>query len=341
LRAEGGPVHKLSIGVNWQGPLDLQATIEEARIADDSGVHLMSVAEAWGRDAFVILTALAGATNRIHLGTSIVNIFSRSPAALAQAFITLDTYFGHRMVIGVGSSGPQVIEHFHGVKFDRPLQRMHEYIEIINSITAAEPLHYHGKIFNLDRGFTMRDHQPPADRRHIPIHVASITPKSIEQTAQLADGWIPIFVPREQWSGQIKIAHDALRAAGRDPSTFDIRSGGSVTVTSDPEKAYQKIREGAAFYIAQMGDFYYEHFVRMGYADEANAVRRAWADGGSAAGVAALPVELVEELGTAGTVEECAAAIDEAAAAGFTLHGVNVQERDPQKRSAIFRRLVG
>jgi alkanesulfonate monooxygenase SsuD/methylene tetrahydromethanopterin reductase-like flavin-dependent oxidoreductase (luciferase family) len=334
-------VRKISIGVNWQGTLDLDATIEEARIADDSGVYLMSVAEAWGRDAFVILTALAGATSRVHLGTSIVNIFSRTPAALAQAFITLDTYFGHRMVIGVGSSGPQVIEDFHGAKFDRPLQRMREYIEIINAITAAEPLHYHGKIFNLDRGFTMRDHQPTADRRHIPIHVASITPKSIEQTAQLADGWIPIFVPREQWPVQVKIARDALAEASRDASTFDIRSGGSVTVTSDPEQAYQKIKENAGFYIARMGDFYYEHFLRIGLADEANAVRAAWRDGGSKAGIEAVSDDLARSLGYAGPVEGCIEWLDAQQDAGYTIHGVTIDEREPRKRAEIYRQLVG
>ena len=334
-------MHKISIGVNWQGPLDLDATIEEARIADDSGVHLMSVAEAWGRDAFVILTALAGATTRVRLGTSIVNIFSRSPAALAQAFITLDTYFGQRMVIGIGSSGPQVIEHFHGVKFDRPLQRMREYIEIINAITAAEPLHYPGKIFRLDRGFTMRDHQPSADRRHIPIHVASITPKSIEQTAQLADGWIPIFVPRDQWAAQVQIAHDALSAAGRDPAAFEIRSGGSVTVTDEPDKAYQKIKEGAGFYIARMGDFYYEHFLRIGLADEANAVRAAWRDGGSQAGIEAVGDDLARSLGYAGPVEGCVEWLEAQQEAGYTIHGVSIDERDPRKRAAIYRQLVG
>lgn len=334
-------MRKISIGVNWQGPLDLQATIEEARIADDAGVHLLSVAEAWGRDAFVILTALAGATTNIHLGTSIVNIFSRTPAALSQAFITLDTYFGHRMVIGLGSSGPQVIEDFHGVKFDRPLQRMREYIEIISAISAAEPLHYNGKIFKLDRGFTMRDHQPPADRRHIPIHVASITPKSIHQTAELADGWIPIFVPREQWPTQVAIAHKALREAGRDTSTFDIRSGGSVSVTANPEAAYGKIKENAAFYIARMGDFYYEHFLRIGLADEANAVRAAWRDGGSKAGIEAVSDELAQSLGYAGPVEGCVEWLDAQQEAGYTIHGVTIEEREPARRAEIYRKLVG
>jgi len=334
-------MRKISIGVNWQGPWDLEGTVAEAKIADDAGVHLMSVAEAWGRDAFTTLAILAYETSHINLGTSIVNIFSRTPGALAQHFTTLDALSNGRMVIGIGSSGPQVIEHFHGVKFDRPLTRMREYIEIINALTSGEPLHYHGKIFELDRGFTIRDYQPTADRNHIPIHVASITPKSIEQTARLADGWIPIFVPREQWADQVTIAHDALRAAGRDPSAFDIRSGGGVTVTDDPEKAYWGIREGAAFYIARMGDFYYEHFLRIGLADEANAVRAAWREGGSRAGIEAVSPELAESLGYAGPVEGCIDWIDAQQEAGYTISGVSIDERDPKQRAQIYRQLVG
>lgn len=334
-------MRKISIGVNVPGPLDLQATLDEARIADDSGVHLISAQESWGRDALVLLTALAGATGRVRLSTGIVNIFSRTPAALAQAFITLEMCFGHRMVIGLGASGPRVIEDFHGVKFERPLQRMREYIEIINTIVAGEPLHYHGKIFHLDRGFTMRDHQPPPDRRHIPIHVASLTPKSIEQTAQLADGWFPVFVPRDQWPAQVKIAHDALRAAGRDPSIFEIRAGGSVTVTGDPERAYEGIRANAAFYIARMGDFYYEHFLRIGLADETNAVRAAWRDGGSKAGTEAVSDDLARSLGYAGPVEGCIEWLDAEQEAGCTIHAVGIEEREPRKRAEIYRKLVG
>jgi F420-dependent oxidoreductase-like protein len=331
-------MRRLSIGVNWQGAFDLDQVIEQAKIADDAGVELLSIAEAWGRDALTLLAVLARETSRIKLGTSIINIFSRTPAAVAQHFATLDELSGGRMVIGLGSSGPNVIEHFHGVPFDKPLQRAREYIEIINMVLAEEPLNYHGKIFNLDRGFTLR-FKPV--RPHIPIHVASITPKSLQQTAQLADGWIPIFLPKPQWKPQLDAFYSMVEQAGRQRSDVDVRNPSGVVVSENRDAVKAAEAGNAAFYIARMGDFYYEHFSRMGYADEANAVRRAWADGGSAAGAAALPRELVEDLSTVGTVDECIEALDQATEAGFTLHGVSVQERDPKKRFEMYRRLVG
>src|SRR6266436_4997848 len=154
----------LAIGVNWQGKLDFKAVIERAKIADEAGIHSIWVAEAWGRDAFTMLTLLAEHTRKVHLGTSIVNIYSRTPAALAQHFATLDELSGGRMIIGLGTSGPNVIEHFHGVKFNPPLTRLKEYVDIINTLTAGEPLNYNGKVFRLTRGFTLR-FEPP--RKHI------------------------------------------------------------------------------------------------------------------------------------------------------------------------------
>jgi F420-dependent oxidoreductase-like protein len=331
-------MRRLSIGVNWQGEFDLDDVIEQAKIADDAGVELISIAEAWGRDALTLLTVLARETSRIKLGTSIINNFSRTPAAIAQHFATLDEISKGRMVIGLGSSGPNVIEHFHGVKFDRPLTRTREYVDIINMILREEPLNYDGKIFKLQRGFTLR-FKP--FRPHIPIHLASVTPKSVQQTAEIADGWMPIFLPKPDWKSQLDAFYSAVEKAGRKREDVEVRNPNGVTVSDQPERVYEGIAGNAAFYIARMGDFYYEHFSRMGYADEATAVRRAWADGGSGAGAAAVPRALVEQLGTVGSVEECADAIDQATEAGFTLHSTSVTEKDPKKRYEIYRKLVG
>ncbi|MDA1004773.1 MAG: LLM class flavin-dependent oxidoreductase [Chloroflexi bacterium] len=331
-------MRRVSIGINWQGAFDIDEVVEQAKVADEAGVDSLFVAEAWGRDAFTILAVLARETSHIKLGTSIVNIYSRSPGALAQHFATLDELSGGRMIIGLGSSGPQVIEHFHGVPFEKPLTRVKEYVDVINMLMREEPLQYHGKIFKLERGFTLRF--TPV-RPHIPIYLASITPKSLEQTAAIADGWFPIFIPKPQWKSQLDAFRGYIAAAGRQPDDVIVRNPNGVTVTDNPERAREGTASGAAFYIARMGDFYYQHFLRMGYADEANAVRRAWADGGAAAGAAALPAELVEELGTAGTVEQCIDAMEEAESAGFQMHSVNVAERDPKKRVAIFKQLVG
>ena len=140
---------KLTMGLNWQGKLDFKAIIERVKIADEAGIHSMWIAEAWGTTPFTLLTLLAEHTKKIHLGTSIVNIYSRTPAALAQHFGTLDELSGGRMIIGLGTSGPQVIEHFHGIKFNPPLTRLKEYVDIINLIMAGTPLNYNGKIFKL------------------------------------------------------------------------------------------------------------------------------------------------------------------------------------------------
>src|SRR5215467_8889081 len=147
---------KVSISFNWQGPMDYDQALARVRLADEAGVDTAWVAEAWGRDCFTMLALMARETQRIHLGTGIVNTYSRTPAALAQHFATLDELSGGRMIIGLGTSGPQVIEHFHGVKFNPPLSRMKEYIDIINTLMRNEPVKYSGKLFNLQRGFTLR-----------------------------------------------------------------------------------------------------------------------------------------------------------------------------------------
>ena len=155
--------------------------MKRARIAEDVGVESLWVAEAWGRDAFSMLTQLALETKKIQLGTAIVNVFSRTPAVLAMTFGTLDELSGGRAMIGLGSSGANVIEHWHGVKFDKPATRLREYIEIINTIMRRQKLDYDGKVFQMSRGFTM---QFPTVREHIPTYIASITPKSMEQTGR-------------------------------------------------------------------------------------------------------------------------------------------------------------
>src|SRR5580658_3874312 len=183
---------KLTMGINWQRKLDFKQIIERVKIADEAGIDSMWVDEAWGRDAFTLLTLLAEHTKKIKLGTSIVNTYSRSPAALAQHFGTLDELSGGRMIIGLGTSGPNVIEHFHGIKFNPPLTRLREYVDIINMIFAGTPLNYNGRIFKLSRGFTLR-FEPV--RKHIPIFIAALNRKSVEFTAQKADGWLPLMIP--------------------------------------------------------------------------------------------------------------------------------------------------
>ena len=333
-------MRNIALGVNWQGAFDRKAVIDDARSADDSGVHMITIAEAWGRDAFSTLTLLAYETSRVRLGTSIVNIFSRTPAALAQHFTTLDDLSDGRAMIGLGTSGPQVIEHFHGVPFNPPITRMRETIEIINILVSGEPLHYHGKLFNLDRGFVLRDYENPV-RRHIPIFVGAMGPRSIKLTAELADGWLPGRTPRNQWAEQVRSFRALVSAAGRDPASVEIEAPGSAQVTSDPAKAYDGVRQQMAFYMARMGDLHYKNFQDIGLGEVADEVRRAWRESGSKAAYAAVPDDVVHELAYAGPVEGVIDWIEAQREAGYSTSRVSVDERDLAKRRAIYRQLVG
>src|SRR6202166_4520503 len=220
---------KLAVGVNWQGKPDFKGTIEKAKIADAAGIHSIWVAEAWGRDAFTLLTLLAEHASKIQLATSIVNIYSRTPAALAQHFGTLDELSNGRMIIGLGTSGPQVIEHFHGVPFNPPLTRMKEYVEIINMIMAQTPLNFEGKLFKLQRGFTMR-FEPP--RKHIPIWIASLNKKSVEFTAKKTDGWLPVMIPINSLKKAIADFREIAATAGRNPRDVAVEATGQVKDTN-------------------------------------------------------------------------------------------------------------
>jgi alkanesulfonate monooxygenase SsuD/methylene tetrahydromethanopterin reductase-like flavin-dependent oxidoreductase (luciferase family) len=330
--------HRISIGIDWQGSLDRERAFDYVRAADEAGVETVWVAEAWGRDAFSMLTQLAERTQNIQLGTAIVNVFSRTPGALAQHFATLDELSGGRAIIGLGSSGANVVEHFHGVPFDKPLRRVREYVEIINTLMANKPLNYEGEIFHMGRGFTLRF--TPV-REHIPIYIASLTPRSTRQTAAIADGWLPVMIPLKGLAGEITAFREQVVKAGRDLHSVTVRAPGGVSVTSRPEAARLRMNGTMAFYLARMGTFYYEQVSRLGFADEAAVIRRAWAEGGSGAGTAAITAEMEEQFGYAGSVAGAIDRIEEQVAAGADLHGVQVDAETPREAQAIFARLVG
>src|SRR5271170_6492583 len=317
---------KLAVGVNWQGKPDFKGTIEKAKIADAAGIHSIWVAEAWGRDAFTLLTLLAEHTSKIQLATSIVNIYSRTPAALAQHFATLDELSDGRMIIGLGTSGPQVIEHFHGVKFNPPLTRLKEYVDIINLIMAGEPLNYNGKLFKLGRGFTIR--MEPV-RKHIPIFIASLNQKSVEFTAQKADGWLPVMIPVSGLGKAISEFHAIAKAAGRDPKSIEVKAPGGVVITKNVDRVKAGQAGTIAFYAARMGTFYSEQLTRFGFGDEVRAIRQAWDSGGSKAGSEAVSEKMLSQLGYVGDAHGARERILEQEKAGADLHAVEIDANDP------------
>jgi F420-dependent oxidoreductase-like protein len=317
--------YNISIGINWQGKPDFKGLIERATAADQAGLHSIWVAEAWGRDAFTTLALLAEHTTRVKLATAIVNTFSRTPGALAQHFATLDELSGGRMIIGLGTSGPQVIEHFHGVPFNPPLTRMREYVDIINMLIAGQPLNYNGKLFKLARGFTLR-FEPP--RKHIPIYIASLNQKSVEFTAQKADGWLPVMIPLGRLKEAIAEFRALAAAAGRDPMSVAVKAPGAIHVTDNPARARAAHAGTLSFYAARMGTFYAEQLTRFGFGDDVRHIREAWTAGGSKAGTEAVSRRLLDEMTYVGDAAGARERLAAEAAAGADLHRVEVDAPD-------------
>ncbi len=209
----------LRIGIVADSPTfpgDWNIIRENVRLADSLGYDSVWLGEAWGYELFTSLADLAPVTTRMKLGAGVANIFSRSPALIATTAATLDERSGGRMVLGLGSSGPQVVEHWHGVPFTRPLQRTREYVQIINAILRREPLNFEGEIFSLERGFTIR-FTPVRD--HIPIYLAPLGPKNIELAGEVADGILPVYWPARDYP-DLRAQLDAGSAKAGRPGWF-------------------------------------------------------------------------------------------------------------------------
>ena len=328
---------KLAISLNWSENFDLKGLIERAKIADAAGFHSIWVAETWGFDALTMLTAFAEHTSKIQLATAIVNVYSRTPAALAQHFGTLDKLSNGRMIIGLGTSSPQVVEHFLGVKFNPPLTRLKETVEIVNLLLSGNALNYDGKLFKMSRGFKLR-FEP--NRKHIPIWIASLNAKSVEFTAQHTDGWLPSMIPL----GGLGRATNEFRAlakeAGRGPNEVAVKSPGHVAVTNSPERARASHAGTVAFYAARMGTFYSEQLARYGFGADVAKVKAAWDAGGSKAGIAAASEKLLNELGYIGGIEGALERLNEQDEAGVDVHTVEIDASTPAEFEKITARLL-
>ena len=278
--------------------------IAVAQAADRLGYHSFWTGESWGRDAFTVLTMLACHTERIGLGTGIVTVYSRTPGLIAQSIASLDCISGGRAILGLGSSGRIVIEDWHGVKFDYPVSRTREYIEIVRMALAGGRVNYDGRFYQLKR---FRMGVAPVQER-IPIYIASLGQRNLELTGELADGWLPIWTHSEKLPQIKEPLLTALTAAGRQPGEMTTAPQ-ILSCASDDEEtvanAVGQARAHMAFYIGGMGRYYYDLFCRYGYQAEGDAVRRAWAEGDRGAAAGAITDEMVDSITAIGTPDEC------------------------------------
>lgn len=327
---------KISMTITYSD--DPLKAVEHAQAMEKAGVDQAWVAEAYSFDAVSTLGFLAASTSTMELVSGILPVYSRTPTLIAMTAATLDSLSGGRFALGLGASGPQVIEGWHGVPYNRPLGRTREVIEVCRKVWARERLEHEGRNYQMPYmgegstglGKPLKLINTPL-REDIPIYIASIGEKNVELTAEVATGWIPVFFYPEKahdaWGGSL----DAGKAK-RDASlgTLEIIAGGMAAITKTEEEAVQMrnfARPNAALYIGGMGakskNFYNTLFQRYGYEAEAELIQDLYLSGKKEEAAAAIPDEFLAAtnlVGTEGFIKDRLAAFADAGVTSLTLH---------------------
>ncbi len=275
--------------------------IDLAREAERIGVDSVWVAEYWAYDAFTPLAAIASVTERLRLATGIAQLGARTPAMLAMTAHGVQVLSDGRLILGIGTSGPQVMEGWHGVPFDRPVQRTRETIEILRMIGDGERLEYHGSVYDLplpeSEGRAIRSR---AETAPIPVYVASLGPANLRVTGELADGWIGNSFFTATADAFFEPIRAGAKSADRSLDDIDrVVAVGLDFTDDDPEairSAGRRHADGYAFTFGAMGsattNFYNNAFARQGYGDDVAAVQQLWAAGDREAAAARVPIEI-------------------------------------------------
>ncbi|ETW95841.1 MAG: FMN-dependent monooxygenase [Candidatus Entotheonella factor] len=288
-----------------RGPWDELVTYVQE--AERLGAAVCFVAEAWGSDAVTPLAYLAAKTERILLASGILQVGTRSPALTAQTALTLAKVSGNRFILGLGVSGPQVMEGLHGHAFAHPLGRLRETVAIIRQAFAGERIQFEGRHFTLPlpggEGKALRLSSPP--NPDIPIYFATLAPRMLELTGELADGWIGTsFIPEGANAYLDRLSAGAARS-GRTLADLDLSQGGDVAFSDDLEPLIAARKPGLAFSLGGMGsattNFYNDAYSRQGWADIATEVQRLWVAGQRQEAAAQVPDEMVLQTTMMGT----------------------------------------
>jgi F420-dependent oxidoreductase-like protein len=289
---------RLGLQLHYDDPL---AAVELAHEADRLGFHSVWSSEAWGADAVTVASWVAARTERIGIGTAIMQMPARTPAATVMTAATLDLLSGGRLLLGLGTSGPQVVEGWHGQPWGKPLTRTREYVDIVRAGLRRESLEHHGEHYDLPYdgdgatglGKPLKLIIKPL-RRDVPIYLAAIGPKNVALAAEIADGWLPIFFSPERFE---EVHRPHLAGA---PDDFDIAATAPVVVADDVETAREFLKPLLALYVGGMGargqNFYNRLACRYGYESEAAEIQELYLGGHKNDAAAAVPDALVDEV---------------------------------------------
>jgi F420-dependent oxidoreductase-like protein len=338
----------LNLGYWGIGPHG-QDAIEIVRHAERSGYESVWVAESYGSDVVSVLAWLAAQTETINLGAAIMQVPARPPAAAAMAGCTIDALSGGRFIFGFGPSGPQVSEGWYGVPYAKPWGRTREYVEIVRRIVAREgPLEYQGDHYQLPlpggEGKALKlNFHPVRDR--IPIFLGAIGRKSVELTAEIADGWIPIFSNAEAFEQAWGEHVDAgLAKSGRTREDLEISPTLQVAIDGDLDAARGFVKAGLLLYFGGMGsrktNFYVDLAHRFGFGEVADEVQRLYLDGDREAAYEAIPDEVADATSLVGTEQEVAKRVELYREVGVSRLIVSPVQHDPGEQRHTMDRLA-
>ena len=305
---------KLGLNIGYSGST-IDGVLPLVEHADRVGIDSVWAAEAYGSDAVTVLSYLAARTERIKLGSAILQMPARTPANTAMTAMTLDALSGGRFILGLGLSGPQVVEGWHGVPYGKPLGRTREYVEIVRQAIAREkPLEHAGEHYQIPYqgedatglGKPLKSILHPV-RDRIPIYLAAIGPKNVALTAEIADGWLPIFYSPEREDIYNEHLDKGLADAGRNPEELEIAASVMVAAGDDVGACRDQLRPFFALYIGGMGargkNFYFDLATRYGFGAAAQTVQDLYLEGKKDEAAGAVPDELVDEVALVGPLD--------------------------------------
>jgi F420-dependent oxidoreductase-like protein len=295
-----------SVSVGAYGRTAIRELAEYVVIAERLGVNSVWSAEAWGHDAVTSLAYLAGKTERIRLGTGIMQISARVPSMTAMTALSMHDISEGRFILGLGVSGPQVVEGLHGSPYKVPLSRLKETVDILRMAFRDEKLAYEGKYHTLPlpggEGKAIRLNHPPAK---IPIFLATLAPKSLEFTGAAADGWLGTSFSPDHADAHLAYIRAGAEKAGRSMKDIELHASCSVAVGENVEEIIDARRPNVAFQMGAMGsaqtNFYNDAFQRAGFSDDAKAIQRLWIEGKRDEAARRVPDEMVTQFGAFGT----------------------------------------
>ncbi len=287
---------KEKIGYSIGSLLKLKEILEFASIVDkNENIHSIWAPESWGKEVFSTLGAISQVTNRVKIGTSIVNIYSRSPATIGMGGITLDTLSDKRVILGLGTSTSVLVENLHGIKFEKPLIRMKEYVQSIKLLLKSKNVNYHGQTVNI-KNFKLLEHS----RDDIPIYIAAVNPGMINVATKYADGIILYLKPKDE----LRVAIENIKF--EDQNQEFMKAFVIITSVSnkDPTKASLRAARTLAFYIS-VGRIYYESLVKTKYRSAVERIYNDYNKYGLAEAMKNITDEMLDDFVIAGSINDC------------------------------------